>query len=71
MNQDFIIEFDYFGNRIQTFEILGKVADEHVYPILREFRVYINNIPSSLEYLSYAPNAYQEIEQMKELLFFP
>lgn len=72
MSQDFIIEFDYFENRIQTFNLLGRIADLHTYPTLREFRVYINNIPSSLElyvHLSYAPNAFKEIEWMKELLF--
>lgn len=70
-NQDFIFEFDYFESRSKTFNLLARIADEHKYPILKEFRIYINNVPSSLElyaHLSYASYASREIEWMKDML---
>ncbi|MFD1989950.1 toll/interleukin-1 receptor domain-containing protein [Paenibacillus nicotianae] len=72
MNQDFIFEFDYFKDRIKNFKLIGEIADKHVYPKLKELRIYINNVPSSLEFyvhFSYDSNALREIEQMKEVLF--
>lgn len=71
-NQDFIIQFDYFENRNQIFDLFAEIADAHEYPALKQFQIYVNNIPTSLEFyahLSYASDALKEINYMKELLF--
>ncbi|MDY8045215.1 toll/interleukin-1 receptor domain-containing protein [Paenibacillus polymyxa] len=72
MRRDFIIEFDYFRNRDKTFSLLNKIENSHSRNVLTGFSVFINNIPSSLEfyvYLSYECNPNNEIEEMKTHLF--
>ncbi|MEW4370119.1 toll/interleukin-1 receptor domain-containing protein [Paenibacillus kandeliae] len=69
MDQDFIIEFNYFENRNLIFEMLGKLADKYKYPALKELAVYINNIPSNLElyvHMSYSTNEQHELQEIKE-----
>lgn len=72
MRRDFIIEFDYFKNRDETFNLLNKIGINQCRDVLTGFSVFINNIPSSLEFyvfLSYEGNPNNEIEEMKDLLF--
>lgn len=44
MNQDFIIEIDYFENRFQTFNILGKFADEVKELFLSKYYFFVENV---------------------------
>ncbi|MGO4694433.1 toll/interleukin-1 receptor domain-containing protein [Paenibacillus sp. 2TAB26] len=72
MRKDFIIEFDYFKNRNKTISLLNKIALSHSRDVLTGFSIFINNIPSSLEFyvfLSYECNPNNEIEEMKDHLF--
>jgi len=71
MKRLFVIEFDYFNNRKEIFDSL-KIISNQSEQILTGFNVFINNIPSSLEFyvhLSYDGNLNNEIDQMKNLLF--
>ncbi|MFF2596463.1 toll/interleukin-1 receptor domain-containing protein [Priestia megaterium] len=72
MDQSFIIEFDYFESRNFIFYLLSKIEAEQSRNKLTGYHVFINNIPTSLEFyvfLSYEDNTKDEINQMKELLF--
>ncbi|WP_226701147.1 toll/interleukin-1 receptor domain-containing protein [Priestia aryabhattai] len=72
MDQSFIIEFDYFKSRNFIFYLLSKIESEQSRNRLTGYHVFINNIPTSLEFyvfLSYEGNSKDEINKMKELLF--
>jgi hypothetical protein len=72
MRRNFIIEFDYFNNRKIILDFLNKIAVNHSRDVLTGFSVFINNIPTSLEFyafLSYEKNPNNEIEEMKDYLF--
>lgn len=72
MAQDFIIEFDYFKNRKYVFILLDRIAKEFSNQKLTGYQVFINNIPSSLEfyvYLCFDVQAEEELSRMKNMLF--
>ena len=72
MRQDFIMEFDYFKNRYFIFSFFNKIIKEVSRKKLTGCQIYINNIPTSLEfYVSFCfdKDSEIEIEKMKAMLF--
>lgn len=72
MNRHFVIEFDYFNKRENVFKCLSKIAKKQSVNTLTGYQIFINNIPTSLEFyvfLAYEGNSENEITEMKDLLF--